>query len=116
MRQDAQYNHQKILTTATHLLSTQDIATMKMTDIAHAAGIGVGTLYRNYPNKSALCLALVYDRLRVFITTTQAQIEQTPFVMPIRHCSTPLVRCHKPVKIFTKAPYSNNSQIFSKSC
>ncbi|AJA80654.1 TetR/AcrR family transcriptional regulator [Levilactobacillus brevis] len=77
MRQDAQYNHQKILTTATHLLSTQDIATMKMTDIAHAARIGVGTLYRNYPNKSALCLALVYDRLRVFITTTQAQIKQT---------------------------------------
>jgi len=48
-----------------------------MKDIASAAQIGTGTLYRNYPNKSELCLALSFDFIQQFITTSQNYLGQT---------------------------------------
>jgi hypothetical protein len=42
-----------------------------MKDIATAAGIGVGTLYRNYAHKSTLCLTLVTDRVHDFVVDSQ---------------------------------------------
>ncbi|RRK10289.1 TetR/AcrR family transcriptional regulator [Lactiplantibacillus garii] len=68
MRKDARQNQKKILTTARQLFSARGVDAVSMKDIASAAGIGAGTLYRHYAHKSTLCLALVTDRVRAFIT------------------------------------------------
>lgn len=74
MRKDAQANREKILTTAAALFREKSVATVSMKDIATAAGIGTGTLYRNYPNKSELCLALSMDFIQQFITDGQTYL------------------------------------------
>jgi AcrR family transcriptional regulator len=77
MRKDAFENHQKILQTATQLFKTKSIAEVSMTMIASQAGIGVGTLYRNYQDKSELCMALVYRHLQDFVTQYQRYLSVT---------------------------------------
>ena len=77
MRKDAAQNRAKILATAAKLFQQQSVNTVSMKDIASAAQIGTGTLYRNYPNKSELCLALAVDFIQQFITTSQQYLGQT---------------------------------------
>ncbi|MCH4009649.1 TetR/AcrR family transcriptional regulator [Companilactobacillus sp.] len=67
MRKDALENRQKILNISRKLFEKQDIDSIGMKEISDAAGIGIGTLYRNYENKSALSMALVYDDMETFI-------------------------------------------------
>lgn len=71
MRKDALQNQTKILNTARKLFEAQGVDAVSMKDIATAAGIGAGTLYRHYAHKSTLCLALVTDRVQAFITDNQ---------------------------------------------
>jgi len=77
MRKDAQQNRDKILATAAKLFHDRSVAAVSMKDIAAAAKIGTGTLYRNYPNKSELCLALSFDFIQQFITTSQQYLTET---------------------------------------
>ncbi|WP_263853561.1 TetR/AcrR family transcriptional regulator [Levilactobacillus huananensis] len=53
-----------------------------MKDISAAAELGPGTLYRNYPNKGALCLDLVYDHLQAFISH-QKKLTPTTSTWPV---------------------------------
>lgn len=71
MRKDATQNHKKILTAATQLFQQNGVANVSMKDIAVAAQLGPGTLYRNFPNKGMLCLDLVYGHLETFIANQQ---------------------------------------------
>lgn len=77
MRKDAEQNRAKILAAAGQLFEQQSVQAVSMKDIASAAQIGTGTLYRNYPNKSELCLALAVDFIQQFITTSQQYLAQT---------------------------------------
>ncbi|KRO11740.1 transcriptional regulator [Lactiplantibacillus xiangfangensis] len=77
MRKDAVENRAKILATAAKLFQQRSVSAVSMKDIASTAQIGTGTLYRNYPNKSELCLALSLDFIRQFITTSQQYLAQT---------------------------------------
>jgi AcrR family transcriptional regulator len=52
-RRDAQYNRQRIIDAATRAL-TAGPDPVKMETIAHEAGVGIGTLYRNFPSREAL--------------------------------------------------------------
>jgi AcrR family transcriptional regulator len=52
-RRDAQRNRQRIIDAATRAL-TSGPAPVKIEAIAHEAGVGVGTLYRNFPSREAL--------------------------------------------------------------
>jgi len=52
-RRDAQRNRQRILEAATRALSAGP-APVKMETIAREAGVGVGTVYRNFPSREAL--------------------------------------------------------------
>lgn len=61
-RSDALRNRERILAAATAAFSEQGVDTA-MTDIADRAGIGMGTVYRNFPTKEALVDALLLDRL-----------------------------------------------------
>lgn len=77
MRRDAEANHRKILTTATQLFAQLGVANVGMKQLADAAGIGIGTLYRNYPNKGALCLALTHDSIQAFVDQQNAYLDVT---------------------------------------
>jgi AcrR family transcriptional regulator len=52
-RQDARRNRQRIIEAATRALATGPDP-VKIETIARAAGVGIGTLYRNFPSREAL--------------------------------------------------------------
>ncbi len=63
-RADAARNRAKILTAAEELFATRGAADVTMEDIARAAGVGRGTLYRRYPDRAAIAVALLDEHER----------------------------------------------------
>ncbi|MFF2086750.1 TetR/AcrR family transcriptional regulator [Nocardia sp. NPDC058176] len=63
-RTDAARNRAKVLTAAAELFATRDPRTVSMDDIAKAAGVGRGTLYRRYPDRNAIAVALLDEHER----------------------------------------------------
>ena len=57
VRHDAQINRERILTVAAELMGRRG-RNVPLADIAEAAGVGVGTLYRGYRDRTALLHAL----------------------------------------------------------
>ena len=56
-RSDARLNRQRILDAAKQVFAEQGVAA-EMKDIADVAGLGVGTIYRNFPGKDDLLIEL----------------------------------------------------------
>ncbi|WP_307853080.1 helix-turn-helix domain-containing protein [Kitasatospora sp. RG8] len=63
-RADAARNRAKILAAAERLFAGGDPAGVTMDDIARAAGIGRGTLYRRYPDRASIARALLDEHER----------------------------------------------------
>lgn len=59
-RADARQNLTRVLDAASRLFARDGLQT-SLADIAHAAGVGIGTIYRSFPDKDDLILA-VYER------------------------------------------------------
>lgn len=70
MRTDAARNRSKILDAARTLVA-QHGASASMDDIAVAAGVAVGTLYRHYPTKADLVAAVVEDSMMTMAQATE---------------------------------------------
>jgi AcrR family transcriptional regulator len=80
-RRDAAEHRQRILEVARRLFTEQGVEAVSMHQIALAAGIGQGTLYRRYANKSELCLDLFrepYERFSEAIATLLTQAATAP--------------------------------------
>ena len=58
LRADARRNREKIVNAARVIVAEQGEAA-QIDDVAHKAGVGVGTVYRHFPNKDALMGELV---------------------------------------------------------
>jgi AcrR family transcriptional regulator len=58
-RADAARNRAKILEAARKLLAKRPIAEICMDELAEAAGVGKGTLYRRFADRASLCRALL---------------------------------------------------------
>jgi AcrR family transcriptional regulator len=58
-RADAARNRDKVLSAARTLFDERSIADVSMEDIARAAKVGRGTLYRRYPDKGSIAYALL---------------------------------------------------------
>jgi AcrR family transcriptional regulator len=65
MRADARRNHARILQAARELFAGEQ-PEVQIDEIARGAGVGVGTVYRHFPDKEALMGELVRQRFCLF--------------------------------------------------
>lgn len=65
-RADAARNRQKIVAAAAHIVATEGAEGLSLDDVARAAGVGVGTVYRRFGHRGGLILALLDERERRF--------------------------------------------------
>ena len=63
-RADAAANRQRILTAAARLFADRGVDAVSMDDVAAAAKVGKGTIFRRFNDKSGLAAALIDDRER----------------------------------------------------
>lgn len=65
-RADAARNRGRILAAAARLVGERGIEHVSMEDVAQAAGVGTGTLYRRFGDRAGLALALLDEETRAF--------------------------------------------------
>ena len=71
LRADAARNRDRVLQVAREQLAAGD-RTLQLNAIARLAGVGVGTVYRHFPNRHALVEALSAERFRELVAEAQA--------------------------------------------
>jgi AcrR family transcriptional regulator len=65
-RCDAARNRERVLSAAHKLFESRGVDAVSMDDVAREAGVGKGTLYRRFGDKSGLALAVLSERERDF--------------------------------------------------
>ena len=74
LRADARRNRERILDAARKVFAKHG-AESQMDDIARAAGVGVGTVYRHFPDKHTLMAELVASKFRTFADNAERALE-----------------------------------------
>jgi AcrR family transcriptional regulator len=74
LRADARRNRERILAAARVVFARQG-GEAQIDDIARAAGVGVGTVYRHFPHKDALLGELVAQKFRGFADNAERALE-----------------------------------------
>jgi AcrR family transcriptional regulator len=98
-RSDAAANRERVLVAARRLFAERGVTAVTMEEIAQAAGVGKGTLYRRYAGKGELCLALLNDHLIADQDRTLAELRAQratgrPFLASIAWFLAALVDFH----------------------
>lgn len=70
LRKDAARNRERLLAAASELFAEQGLE-VTLNDIAHRAGVGVGTAYRRFANKGEVIEALFEERLEEVVAVAQ---------------------------------------------
>src|SRR4029453_15216480 len=63
-RGDAARNRRRVLAAAEELFAARGAGEVTMEDIARAAGVGKGTLYRRFPDRASIAVALLDEHER----------------------------------------------------
>lgn len=66
LRRDAERNRLRIIQAAQEVFAAQGLGA-GLNDIAHHAGVGVGTVYRRFPDKDALIDAAMHDQVDLML-------------------------------------------------
>jgi AcrR family transcriptional regulator len=74
LRKDAERNRQRILDAAQELFAERGLG-VTLNDVAHHAGVGVGTVYRRFPDKAQLIDELFEQRLAEIVSLIETAIE-----------------------------------------
>lgn len=75
-RRDAENNRQQILAVAMKAFAASPVASLN--SIAKAAGIGPGTLYRHFPTREALVLAVYQNEIQQMVDFADAVLAKHP--------------------------------------
>ncbi|MGX1471781.1 UNVERIFIED_CONTAM: AcrR family transcriptional regulator [Streptomyces canus] len=89
VRSDALENRARILAAAREALTAD--GNTSMNQIAQRAGVGAGTLYRNFPTREALVLAVYQDEVARIIGTVPDLLAGMSPLEALRHWTTDLV-------------------------
>ena len=73
-RADAERNRRRLLDAATEMFCERGLD-VGVGEIAHQAGVGRGTLFRNFPTKEHLIAAIVVERINESISRGRAALE-----------------------------------------
>lgn len=82
MRSDAEQNRTRILDVAATALAESSTATLN--SIAKRAGVGQGTMYRHFPNREALLLAVYRHDVEAVIDAAPALLAEHPPLVALR--------------------------------
>ena len=74
LRRDAERNRQRILDAARELFAEEGLGAT-LNDIAHHAGVGVGTVYRRFPDKTVLIEELFEQRLEDLVRVATGDLD-----------------------------------------
>ncbi|MFI6301641.1 TetR/AcrR family transcriptional regulator [Amycolatopsis thailandensis] len=77
LRADARRNRDQILAAARAIFAAQG-AEVPMEEIARSAGVGVGTLYRRFPDRDALIRAVAVDNFDRVLRDAKAAKDEEP--------------------------------------
>ncbi|WP_406691011.1 helix-turn-helix domain-containing protein [Saccharopolyspora sp. ID03-671] len=77
LRADARRNRDRIISAA-QAVFTERGTEVPMEEVARSAGVGVGTLYRRFPDRDSLIRAVAQDAFATVLEDTRATIEQEP--------------------------------------
>jgi AcrR family transcriptional regulator len=75
LRRDAERNRQAILRAAAEVFTTRGLQA-SLDDVARHAGVGVGTVYRRFPDKESLAEALFEERIGAMITLAEKALAE----------------------------------------
>jgi AcrR family transcriptional regulator len=76
LRRDAERNRQRILAAAAGVFTERGLdATLD--EVARAAGVGIGTVYRRFPDKESLIAELFRDRVDALVTVAEEACADT---------------------------------------
>ena len=89
VRSDARENRERILAAAREAF-TEDGST-SMNQVAQRAGVGAGTLYRNFPTREALVLAVYQDEVERIIDVVPELLADHPPLEALRQWTNGLV-------------------------
>jgi AcrR family transcriptional regulator len=76
LRADAVRNRRRILEAAESVLASQGLSA-PIDDIARAAGVGIGTIYRHFPTQEALYEAIVVNRVQRLVDEARARADSS---------------------------------------
>jgi AcrR family transcriptional regulator len=74
LRKDAERNRQRIMDAARELFAEQGLG-VTLNDVAHHAGVGVGTVYRRFPEKCQLIEELFEQQIAQLVALVEDALE-----------------------------------------
>jgi AcrR family transcriptional regulator len=77
MRADARRNYEKLVSIAEAIFSHNGAA-VPLEQIAKKAGVGIGTLYRHFPSRKDLLLAVYVDHIDLLVQEAHALSRKSP--------------------------------------
>lgn len=75
LRADAQRNRERVLGAARELFAERGLEAT-LNDVAHHAGVGVGTVYRRFPTKESLLDAIFEDAIEQIVDFAESALQQ----------------------------------------